>query len=255
MTPLTVSASFFKCATFAAPPPPLPYLFIFNGESNSGGYALNSQAPIDEIGVRNSVQILNNTTLVFESLNIGANNLIDHAGLTNGVTHGFELEIANQADSVAKYSGVHIIKTGQGGSTISQWGTAGTYFTKFAQRVNAAKELINFSQYNVAVLFSLGINDAIANTNVTTWKAAVIAHLAELRAVIGRGNVPIVMTEFQGMGAGGSAYAAFSTAVQEIASEVPNVFSIDATSAGRRDVNHWNYSGMKTITQRLLAEI
>ena len=35
-------------------------LFIINGESNSGGYALNSQAPSNEIGIRNEIKILNN---------------------------------------------------------------------------------------------------------------------------------------------------------------------------------------------------
>lgn len=42
--------------------PTYKYLFIFNGESNSGGQALNSAASPSELGIKSNVQILNNTT-------------------------------------------------------------------------------------------------------------------------------------------------------------------------------------------------
>lgn len=228
-----------------------PLLVIINGESNSGGYAPNSEAPSGEIGVRNSVQILNNTTLIFENLNIGVNNLLGHSGLSNGVTHGFELELANRADVGGFYNNVHLIKTGQGGSQISQWNVGGGYFNTFTERITEAKELINFNDYNIIVLFSLGINDAIAGTNVNTWKIAVITHFTNLRDVIGV-EAPIIMTEFQGMGSGGNQYSTYTTAIQEIASTVSKVCSISTVSAGLRDVNHWNYLGMKLVSGRLL---
>ena len=62
-------------------------LVVINGESNSGGYALNSEASPRELGRRRSVKILNNTTLAtFDDLDIGVNNLVGHTGLANGVT-------------------------------------------------------------------------------------------------------------------------------------------------------------------------
>lgn len=53
-------------------------VFVFTGESNSGGVAPNSEATAEELASTSSVQILNNTTLKFEDLDIGTNNLLDH---------------------------------------------------------------------------------------------------------------------------------------------------------------------------------
>ncbi len=230
-----------------------PVLVIINGESNSGGYALNSEALAAEILPRSSVLILDNTGLAsFDILDIGTNNLVGHAGLPNGPTHGFELELANRADVNSFYNQpVYLIKTGQGGSSIAQWNLGGGYFTTFQARINAAKALIDFADYNIVILFSLGINDAISGTNTVTWKAAVQAHFVNLRAEVGA-NTPIIMTEFQGMGSGGTQYSSYNTVIQAIASEDPNVYSIDVTGAGLRDVNHWNYTGMKIVAGRLL---
>lgn len=61
------------------------------------------------------------------------------------------------------------------------------------------------------------------------------------------------MTEFQGMGSGGNQYSSYTTAIQDLAATLPNVYSVDVTGAGLRDVNHWNYSGMKQVTNSLLT--
>lgn len=231
---------------------PKSLMVIINGESNSGGYALNSEAPGNEVGVRSSVSLLNPVSLVFESLNIGGNNLLDHAGLSNGSTHGFELELANRADTLPFYEGVKLIKTGHGGSMISQWGIGNTYFNKFEDRIDAAKSFVDFNNYNICILFSLGINDAISGTNVNTWKSGIVTHFANMRSYIGMGDIPIVMTQFQGMGSGGTQYSSYNTAIQEICASQTNVFSIDVSGAGLRDANHWNYSGMKQVAGDLL---
>lgn len=231
-----------------------PILVIINGESNSGGYALNSEAPLNEIGERESVQILNNNTLVFENLDIGVNNLLGHAGLSNGSTHGFELELANRADVNDFYSeGVYLVKTGAGGSTIAQWNVGGAYYNTMESRITTAQEILNFSDYNIVVLYSLGINDAIAGTNVNVWKTAVQNHLNELRTIIGQGNVPIIMTQFQGMGSGGTQYNSYSTTISEIATNLENVYAVDVSGAGLRDLNHWNYAGMKQVAGDMLT--
>src|SRR5689334_9823752 len=62
-----------------------PLVFVFAGESNSGGIALNSDATETELAPRSSVQIMNlySGTFAFETLDIGFNNLVDHAGLTD----------------------------------------------------------------------------------------------------------------------------------------------------------------------------
>jgi hypothetical protein len=74
-------------------------LIIFNGESNSGGYADNSEALPSELAPRPSVQILDNIGLAsFLDLDIGTNNNVDHLGLSN-TSHGWELGLANSVEA------------------------------------------------------------------------------------------------------------------------------------------------------------
>lgn len=49
------------------------YEIILLGESNSGGLGLNTSATVDEIASNRHVQILNNTSRVFEDLDVGSN--------------------------------------------------------------------------------------------------------------------------------------------------------------------------------------
>jgi hypothetical protein len=217
-----------------------PILFVINGESNSGGYALNSQASPHELQPRSSVRILNNATLAsFDDLEIGVNNLVGHDRLTNGPTHGFELELANRADSSTDRYGApcYLVKTGQGGSLIAEWTVKGAYFTTFSKRVKAARKLLQDQPHRTIVLFSLGINDAIAGTDVGTWQRAVVEHFVNLRREVGT-DTPIIMTRFM------RRYAPFNTAIEEICREVPNTYSVNTLDASLRDDNHWDYGGM-----------
>lgn len=224
-----------------------PLLVVINGESNSGGYALNSQALPGELGPRKAVKILNNSSLAsFDDLDIGANNLIGHDRLPNGVTHGFELELANRADANLFYrKPCYLVKTGQGGSRIAQWEADGSYFKTFLKRVDAAKKLLDGQQYRTVILFSLGINDAIAGTDVKTWKLGVKAHFMNMRKVTGD-NTPIIMTRFMPY------YKAYNQAIEELCREIPNTYSVNSLDAPLRDRNHWNYQGMKLVAGRML---
>src|ERR1044072_1981924 len=107
-------------------PPTDTLLFIFNGESNSGGLGANSGATSHELSVRSSIQILNNYTLLFEDLHIGVNNILQHAGFNdsgpNNQNHGWELGLANKVEANAfPQTQAHLVKTGQGGSLINEW--------------------------------------------------------------------------------------------------------------------------------------
>jgi len=122
-------------------PPTL--LVVITGESNAGGYALNSEATPEELAPRPAVQILDNDALVFRPLAIGTNNLLGHAGLRPTETHGFELELANRAERwPADRQPVYLVKTGQGGSRIADWAPDGAYFRTFRTRVAAARRLL-----------------------------------------------------------------------------------------------------------------
>jgi hypothetical protein len=245
------------------------YLFIIAGESNSGGRGLNSQAISNEIGVRNNVQILNNYSLSFQTLNIGVNNILNHAGAdinNNGALsdptwsttrHGFELQLANLVDNNTSFykDSIFLVKTGQGGSIIADWLPSASnawgvtsFYTQFQTRINTALTYFNNNNITVTpiILFSLGINDAIAVTDVNTFKSNLLTVLNNYRSVVGS-NTPIIMTEFQAM----SAYSSYSNAINQIANSINNTYSINTTGFGLDDANHWSYTGLKSIVNSM----
>jgi hypothetical protein len=196
-------------ASADAAPPPGPLAFVLAGERNSGGIALNSGGTPGEVALRPALQIMNlySGTFAFEDLDIGFNNLVDHAGLSNVATyvptppnvilvHGMELGLANavEAGAFAGQSQVYLIKTGQGGSRIAEWAVGGAYWSKFLQRTTAGKAALPGNTRWI-VWYSQGINDAIAATPMDTWKIATVAHLQKIRAELP--GCRIVMTEFQ----------------------------------------------------------
>ncbi|MBK7934610.1 MAG: VCBS repeat-containing protein [Acidobacteria bacterium] len=226
-------------------------LVIITGESNSGGYAVNADASPTELSARPGVQILNNTSLLFEDLDIGTNNLIGHAGLSDNATHGFELGLANSvAASEWPNSPVYLVKTGQGGSTISQWTVGSPYWTTFNQRVTAAVNNLTASGKTpvVYILYSHGINDAIAGTPVATWKNDTIAHLAKVRRAVGPSS--ILMTRLMS-----PTYDTYNTAIDEIDAADDLSVAISVSGATLRDANHWDYAGMKLISSRMVEEM
>jgi len=221
-------------------------LFFLNGESNSVGYSFNSEAPSGELGLRSNVQILNNTSLVFEQLNIGVNNDSEIGG-----THGWELGIANQmsAGGIGSFTQVYIVKTGKGGTRIADWNVGGTWYTRMQTRMTAALNAIAAmgKTPKIICLYSQGINDVPTNT-VPVWKADTIAHFSNIRGLYGA-SMPILMTKFL------SPHAVFNTAMDEIDSADPNTVAIDATGTTKNpDGAHWDYAGSKLLASRFITE-
>lgn len=218
-------------------------LIVFTGESNSGGIAPNADATAGELAARPSVQIWDNDNGGFEDLDIGTNNLLDHAGLTgtNDDTHSWELELAN----ICATNGIrqYLVKTGQGGSTISQWNTGGTYYTKLTSRVNGAWDAIG--KIPVVFWYTHGINDRIAGTSSATFKSSVQTHIANLKSSF-PGSKFIMMKNMTNNG-----NDVYNTVIQEIADADADVDTIEVTSAGvQGDGNHYTYSGTKLIANR-----
>lgn len=222
-------------------------LIVINGESNAGGQVPNSGATQSELAPRPAFQILNNTNLTFEDLHIGVNNNIGHQGLQNGLTHGFELELANRADTNAFYAKpCYLVKTGQGGSVIDQWRVGQPYFTTFLKRVGSAKKLLKGKPYRTVIIFSLGINDAIASTDIKFWKASVKKHFVNMRKALGP-DTPIIMTKIMPV------FKVYNQAIEQIAKEVPNVYVVNTADATQADPYHWDYNGMKLIGSRMFT--
>jgi len=233
-------------------------LFVFTGESNSGGIGLNSEAAADELAPRSQVQILNNSTLTFESLDVGTNNLLGHSGLESYLTtgHGIELQLANQvvASQWAKNT-AYLVKTGQGGSKIALWlNNAQTHAANFSQRVATAMQLLEDQgvAYRPVVFMSIGINDAFDNTDPATFKSNVKEVHGNIRSVLGS-NTLIVMTLFQSPVVSYQENDEINAVIQEIASEDGYVLTINTAGFPADGGAHWTYAGLKQVANAFRA--
>ena len=226
-------------------------LFVFTGESNSGGQAQNSQATPAEVAPRACVQIFDNIGLSsFLTLDIGTNNNLDHWGLEPTSMHGWELQLANSVEAGEWWDGtVHLVKTGQGGTKLYEWHAASTYYTKFVQRVANAQAILR-SQGKVPLIFlwvSWGINDAISGTPVNTFMTQLDEMFVRMRGELG--FVPIVMAKNMASSPG----AVYNDALDAYAASDNMFFTVDPTGCATDDVNHWSYAGMKELSLRMQA--
>ena len=225
-------------------------VFIFNGESNSGGQAFPGAATAHELGPRPEVQIFDNAGLAsYATLDIGVNNMVDHSGIPpEWGTHGWELGLANSVENGEWWDDVvYLIKTGQGGSTLSQWNEAGTYWTKFLARTRSGLSLLR-SQGKIPIIYvwySQGINDANQSVPEATWVTETKAYHARLRRELG--FVPIFMTKLI------SAGAAFNDSIDAMAVDDNMLYPIEVTGATTGDEHHWDYAGMKLLAQRMVT--
>lgn len=228
------------------------WLVVFNGESNSGGYALNTELSAPELAIRSSVRIWNNNTSSFQDLDIGTNNLISHTGLTDNVTHGWENGMAIESEAARLPNPVYLVKTGQGGSLISDWavGNPVGYWNTMINRVTAAKAAIEAlgKVPKIIYWYSLGINDAITGTNVNTWGAAVESFFGTLREVFP--NVRVLMTRLMEV-----EYNSYNLKIDEIIAADPLTHCIPTQDLTKRDTNHWDAAGMKKIAARFRNEM
>jgi hypothetical protein len=235
-----------------------PLCFVFAGESNSGGFGLNTEATAAELAPRSCVQIMNLTSgkFEFENLQIGVNNLQKHGALDGleKICHGFELELANAVEkgTFAGHKQVYLIKTGQGGSRVKDWNPEHpNWKNSFLQRVQAGKRQLP-GNVQWVVWLSLGINDGRSNT--PDFKTLMSEYLDRVHAELP--GAVIVMTGFESMG-----YPTINQILHQLAAEKTGVATVDTTGAAlakRRDrpdlvdPNHWGYAGLKVVTTRLI---
>lgn len=226
-----------------------PILILKNGESNSMGYAKNSEASTSE--QTSTLQLLNNKTLQFENWNI--NNSIRGCvptGDNPGGYHGWDLEISNLWKS--GYFGdrkVYVVKAGLNGYDIANIAHGTPAYTNLLARVNAAKSLIG--DCDMVMFYSQGINDFRHGgaSHATSWKAQTKNYFNQIRYDIGA--LPIYMTLFESPMT--SAIAPFNNAINEIATELPDVTAISTANLATDDAWHWSYSSMKIIANRMVT--
>lgn len=223
-------------------------LFVFIGESNSGGFAVNADLTAPQLAARPAVQILNNTSLTFEDLDIGSNNLIGHNGLPTNATHGWENGLATQVEaSEMEVDTAYLVKCGQGGSKVIDWVAGGSYMTTATTRIAAAKALLRAGGLipTTYVWMSIGINDAIAGTPSSTWKSQMLEWFNRVRLACGA-YCPIIATYLP------ATYADYNAALDDIAISDPFFLLVQTSDAALRDSNHWNAAGMALIASRMM---
>lgn len=230
-------------------------LHVAFGESNSGGYALNSDAVAWEVASRSDLQMWNVTGEAFENLDIGTNNNMDHNGL-NSTTHGWELGLANRIRQgyLSDYPHYYL-QTGQGASIIAEWavGHGSGYWTKFLSRTAGAKAAVDYS--DCFVWLSLGINDAIAGSPISnaTYKSGIEDLITRIKAELpGCKFLLFTLPTVNGT------YDGYSTQLRDIATAdaAATVIEWEAPrEVEMRDANHAGYLGMKRLAARAVKEI
>jgi Carbohydrate esterase, sialic acid-specific acetylesterase len=226
-----------------------PLLIILTGESNAGGLALNTDTTTAEMAINPKLKYLNNTTLLFEDYDIlksGKGHFNIEGTAWDGTRHGWDLQISNLTKiNYFKGREVYLVKTGQGASTISQWAAGSTYETKFNDRVNAAKTLIN-KPLDTIILYSQGINDIAQGLSSVTWKAATKARINAIKAL--NPKTPIVMTLFEAP----MTYLMYNTIIKEVANEITGVYVVSTSGLTLLDTAHWDYAAMKILATKML---
>jgi lysophospholipase L1-like esterase len=244
---------------------PKPILIIRWGESNSAGRAFNSSATPAEQALQPRLQILNNNTLLFEPLQIGVNNIIDHEGATTGggaaenptwatSRHGWEVPLSSAIrNEEFGQRPVYLVHTGQGGSQAQSWGAAGPYMTKLVARINAAKSIIG-NDYDVIIWATIGINDAINNglSYRPTYNTLMSTNISFIRSQFPGYKVPLLMSGLT------QAWPEYTEEVKRVCQNNEGHFisSIGASESNvdGGDGNHWGYSGVQTIGKRMVQK-
>ena len=222
-------------------------LFVLAGESNAGSQVLNTNASAAELGVRNNIQILNNSNYNFEPLNISGNNAIGQtASVANA--HGWELGLANLVDGGA-FAGkdVYLVCLAQGGSFIGQYneGADTQYRNTIIARATAAMSKITPEQ--VYIVYSHGINDTLLGTTEASWQGLTSTHLAFLNTQFG-GNCKIAITNFY-------AFPKYNGVINNIVASNPKYCLIDTNGFALQDEFHWNYTWQKELISRAVTKL
>lgn len=233
-------------------------LIIRMGESNSGGDVANVYATANELLVKPRVQqwdSINNNGFI--SMQCGVNELLGHRNLEGHVTtyHGWGLQIANRVnnDDFGIGKAIHVVNTGQGGSTVDNWIEGSLYidvnpWQLFLTKVNSAiSALGGLSKVQPYIMFSLGINDAVNYNDPVLFYTKMLTLINNVRAVLP--NVSFYATRIPSTLID---YYNIDTQLVNISNAVTGFNLID-TSDLVISGNHWLYADQKKIVNRMTA--
>ncbi len=236
-------------------PPPTYRAIVSVGESNAGGQAPTSSLSAPLQAPTSRIRILNVLTSVFQDLDIGANNNLDHDGL-DSTTHGWEAGLIGYLDANPQTEPLYYIQTGQGGSGFLQWDPGGDGLTRAQSRIAAA--ISQFTTLGISptweIWLTLGINDFIGGSYTTTqYRDKMVTLIGTIRGYIGNGTATRVRTpEF--MQSVKDLYPAYCAAHEELPGLVTNCQLIDTTGIPTQDAYHWSSAGYITLGGLLAAQ-
>lgn len=218
-------------------------VFIMAGESNAAGAVPPSYLVAgDTANPYPLVRILNNTSLVLESLRIGSNGnnniLVNEPGM-----FGWELALAKKAASHSFFKDtIYLVKIGYGAANITQLQGFKDTATK---RITAAyNQIYAMGKCPLPiVLYSQGINGGTADT--AAWLRDTRTYWAFLRSQLG--NAPMLITKLIGGGAG------LNHTIDIISFSDRLSYAIDTTGAPFQagSPNHWDRAGDSVLVERM----
>lgn len=236
-------------------------LFVFSGESNAQGCALNTFPTISELSPQPQLQIWNSVDNEFQDLHIGYNNILRDRILGNSTLfHGWELQLSNILRQQSKTA--YLIKTAQCGTKIIDWDSSGVLFHDMRSKLDSALREIRRLNPNkgiqVFVFYSQGINDCLyGQTSTVEWKTRTVEHLKNIRNITGR-NTRIILCQNL------YAYNNYNQTMEDISLEdttgltsfvtADSVTTQDPDTWGMYGV-HYDYNGYKLLTDKMYGNI
>jgi lysophospholipase L1-like esterase len=234
-------------------PEPRPVCYIFAGESNSRGLALNADLSSQCLRKQRSLAILNNDTLRFEPLEIGKNNNLGppvappYGSLRS---HGWEAGLATILGQNNKHA--YLIKGGQGGSKVAEWAHGSIYLDKLAQRIAAAKVYFDRRGQRPIwkVWISIGINDFAQGTLPAAYALGLQSMLWDINCL---GPIEsAALTIFPATGLPQMASEFYNQKIRTISSLNPRIKAVKTFASDLMpDGYHWNTAGMAQMAKSL----
>lgn len=271
MKKLLIILSVFICG-IAHAQQPVNLIFI-QGESNASGQACNSDVSVPaELTARAQAKIWNNSTNVFQTMQIGVNNDINENN--PGGKHSMELALGNAAVAGQLSSTVYIVKAGYPGARIGEWLNGGSVccghngfgtligWSVVTQRMDAAIAALNAAgvTYQITVWQSIGINDFNDGLASATFQTRMQQFENDFRSRYGA-NIAFIRPDFFS----GHPY---NTVFTNMASADPQGVdkaivtddligtvnrTVDGCQASSQNGAHWTYTGFKLFTPRMVA--
>ncbi len=220
-------------------------LIIFLGECNSCGFLSKRRLTEEELGIWPEVQILNNRTMIVESLDMRHNHALCHATLKDNQSYGWELFLAKQVrGGLWPANPVYLVKAGQGGTRAYHYTrNVSNYYQIFLMRVNAMR--VQIGDCTPIIWYQQGANEPEQAPDDEDFKTNVCQLFHNIREDMGK--VPIIMTKQL------PKTARLNPACEEIARMCSQVTLIgtDEANMGVSDGAHWKDTGYQ-ITADLM---